>query len=355
MKRGSVRVGLAAAAVALGGGAACGAASTARDRAASAMSASPAAHVVTEPVYLDSSTLFSPPPDGATPKLDAKQAFDAFAGDDRAIPDHLDYQLGLFTSPPSVTDVLVWGYHLDEPSQCVTTGMIKPERINSTQSPSEPQKCIQWEFIDANTGHFVQGMGQVVSGPDSVIPTPPPPAGTEALADGGALPPRIERFSPDLLVVQAPLSTIRWTFDMAECDIELHWFLPPDDARSDSAARPCRAAGKFSLDATADFTSRGRVFAVVAGHIAGPFDAPRYLVRVILDNGRSQIFDPDEDNRAWVFPVQRCGDFAGTLPVAVEAVKFDGETVIDRLAVPATAFERQSPADCEASGEDDSG
>ena len=343
MDGGCARVGLTLAAVAIGGTTACGGGASARDVVIPATSHAPSGHVVTEPIYLDSSTLFAPPPDGTTPKLDAKEAFDAFAGDDREIPDDLEYELGLFTSPPSVTDVLVWGFHPDTPGGCLSSHAI---RVTPAPTPSPAPQCIPWDFINANTGRFVEGMGQQVSGPGSVFPTPTPPAGSDALAGGGALPPSMERFSPGELVVQAPLSTIRWTFDMAHCDIELHWFLPPDDATSDPGGQACRAAGRFTVDATASFTSHGHVFAVVAGHIDGPFDAPRVLVHVVLANGDTMTFDPDEDNRAWVFPIQRCGDFAGTLPVAVEEVKYDGETVIDRLSVPSGEFEAQSPDDC---------
>lgn len=346
MERRWPRVVLALAAVTVSGASACGSgrSSPARDTVVGETNPSTPAHVVTEPMYLDSSTVFAPPPEDATPKLDAKEAFDAFTGDDRAIPDNLDYQLGLLTVPPSVTDVLVWGYHLDTAGGCLTS---HPIRATPEPTTSPPPQCIAWDFINANNGHFVQGMSQVVSGSGSAVPTPTPPAGTDELAGGGALPPQMERFSPDELVVQAPLSTIRWTFDMTKCDIELHWFLPPDDAASEPSAEPCRAEGRFSVDATAAITSQGHVFAVVAGHIAGAFDSPRNLVRLVLANGDTMTFDPDEDNRAWVFPVQRCGDFTGTLPVAVEAVKYDNETVIDRLPVPLTAFDAQSPDDCD--------
>ncbi|HET7531442.1 MAG TPA: hypothetical protein VFJ98_10825, partial [Mycobacteriales bacterium] len=70
MKGRPVRVGLALAAVAVSGTAACGGGSTPRDVVRPASSAPAPAHAVTEPVYLDSSTLFAPPPDGTTPKLD---------------------------------------------------------------------------------------------------------------------------------------------------------------------------------------------------------------------------------------------------------------------------------------------
>lgn len=345
MQRRWVRTGFALVAVAMSGTTACGSGSTEEDAVTPATSASSPApvHVVTEAIYLDSSTLFGPPPEGTTPKLDAEEAFDAFAGDDRAIPDNLDYELGLLTVPPSVTDVLVWGFHPKTPGGCLRS---QPLRTTPEPTPSPPPPCIPWDFINANDGHFEQGMGQILSGPGSQVPSPSPPAGTDELARGGALPPNMERFSPDRLVVQAPLSTIRWTFDMADCNVDLHWFLPADDARSGPGARPCRAAGRFSVDETAAITSHSHVFAVVAGHIDGPFDSPGYLVRVLLANGDSMLFDPDQDNRAWIFPVQRCGDFTGTLPVAVEEVKLDNKTVVDRLPVPSAAFDRQSADDC---------
>ena len=58
---------------------------------------------------------FAPPPAWARPKLNGVQAWDASflgGGKDppRPIPADISYQLGLLTVPPSVTDVLAWGY-----------------------------------------------------------------------------------------------------------------------------------------------------------------------------------------------------------------------------------------------------
>ena len=211
-RRGRVGLVFAAAGI-VAGCTACGAGSSSAtvgvDDPASPSPSGSSAHTVTEPIYLDSQTLFAPPPAGTTPELDATQAYDAWARRSRPVPDELNYELGLLTVAPSVTDVLVWGYHLPTAGDCMTHGMVNAPAM----------QCIQWDFIDADTGEFVQGMSQVVSGPGSDIPTPTPPAGTDELASGGALPPNMERFSPDRLVVQAPLSTIRWTFDMADCEI----------------------------------------------------------------------------------------------------------------------------------------
>ena len=345
--RASLRVRSVLVVGALAGAVGCGAGSSPTTTTLSA-----ADHVLTDPIYLGGGNeSFVPPPAGTTPELDARAAFDAFAGDDREIRDGVDYELGLLTSPPSVTDVLVWGFHPSQPGGCLTTGGVRlPQSGSESPSPSptaEPPQCIEWDFINADTGRYLLGTSPVVSGPGSDVSSPKPAPGTDELADGGPLYPSMERFSPDELVDQAPESTIRWTFDMANCDIELHGFLPQGDEKSASGSQPCRAAGEFTVDTTAGFTSRGRVFAVVAGHISGPFDAPRNLVRVDLANGDSQTFDPDEDNRAWLFPVQRCGDFAGTVPVEV---KYDGTTVMERLPVPPDAFDGQSPTDCGSTG-----
>ncbi len=57
------------------------------------------------------------------------------------------------------------------------------------------------------------------------------------------------------------------------------------------------------------------------------------LVRAVLADGRTWIYDPEDANGAWLFAVQRCGDFAETAFRAVEEINQDG-TVIVRLPVP---------------------
>jgi hypothetical protein len=59
------------------------------------------------------------------------------------------------------------------------------------------------------------------------------------------------------------------------------------------------------------------------------------LVRAILADGQTEIYDPRDGDAAWLFVVQRCGDYPGTAPKAIEEITTTG-AVIARLPVPAT-------------------
>jgi hypothetical protein len=70
----------------------------------------------------------------------------------------------------------------------------------------------------------------------------------------------------------------------------------------------------------------------------------RQLVHAVLADGRAWIYDAQNADGAWLFAVQRCGDFAGTAVRAVEEINQDG-TVIARLPVPRTP-NLPDPASC---------
>ena len=96
-----------------------------------------------------------------------------------------------------------------------------------------------------------------------------------ALRSGGFVSSDLERFSPRRLVVQGPLSTIRWTFRSATCSIDLYWFAPPQLQRG-PARSSCPWRHRFSLTVVGGFGSRGHVFSVIGGCVA---DRMRQLVR----------------------------------------------------------------------------
>jgi hypothetical protein len=150
-----------------------------------------------------------------------------------------------------------------------------------------------------------------------------------ALQSGGFLNASPERFSPQRLAIQGPLSTIRWTFDNASCSLGLYWFEPPLLQRE--PVRPaCRWKHTFSIDVVSDFTSRGHVFSVVGGYVA---HREGQLVRAILADGQTQIYDASDADGAWLFAVQRCGNYPGTAFRAVEEITPQG-TVIASLPIP---------------------
>ncbi len=255
----------------------------------------------------------------------------------RRIPADISYQLGLLTVPPSVTDVLAWGYS-SPPGRCPPPiGGPRPGTAPAP-APSPRGRCIEWTFINADNASNPEGTWQRLDTP-SPSPSPVPPT-VIALRSGGFVSSDLERYSPRRLVVQGPLSTIRWTFRAATCSIDLYWFAPPRLQRG-PARPPCRWRHRFSLNVVGGFASRGRVFSVIGGYVA---DRMRQLVRAVLADGRTWTYDAQDADGAWLFAVQRCGDFNGTALRAVEEINQDG-TVIARLPVPA-APDLPGPALC---------
>ena len=277
---------------------------------------------------------FAPPPAWAKPKLNGVQAWDkSFLGRSkgapRRIPADISYQLGLLTVPPSVTDVLAWGYS-SPPGRCplpIGGPHLGTTRSAAPRPPAPRGRCIEWTFIDADNASNPEGTWQRL---DTPSPSPSPvPVTVIALRSGGFVSSDLERYSPRRLVLQGPLSTIRWTFRAATCSIDLYWFAPPQ-LQQGPARGPCRWRHRFSLNVVGGFASRGHVFSVIGGYVA---KREGQLVRAVLADGRTWIYDAQ--NGAWLFAVQRCGDFGGTALRAVEEINQD-RTVIARLPVPAS-------------------
>ena len=288
---------------------------------------------------------FAPPPAWAKPKLNGVQAYHkSFLGRSkgapRRIPADISYQLGLLTVPPSVTDVLAWGYS-SPPGRCpppITAGRVRGSSPAPARSPRG--RCIQWTFINADDASNPDGTWQRLDMPS---PSPSPtPVTVIALRSGGFVNSDLERFSPQRLEVQGPLSTIRWTFRAPTCSIDLYWFAPPQ-LQHGPARAGCPWRHRFTLDVVGGFASRGHVFSVIGGYVA---DRMHQLVRAVLADGRTWIYDATDADGAWLFAVQRCGNFAGTALRAVEEINPDG-TVIARLPVPA-APRLPGPADCDS-------
>jgi hypothetical protein len=284
---------------------------------------------------------FAPPPAWAKPKLSGVQAWDkSFLGGGqsppRPIPSDISYQLGLLTVPPSVTDVLAWGYS-SPPGPCPPPiGAVSTAPPTAAATPSPSGRCVQWTFINANDASNPDGTWQR---PDTPSPSPSPtPVTAIALRSGGFVSSDLERFSPQRLVLQGPLSTIRWTFRATTCSIDLYWFMPPRLQRG-PARGPCQWQHRFSLNVVTNFASRGHVFSVIGGYVA---KGEGQLVRAVLADGRTWIYDVQ--NGAWLFAVQRCGDFPGTAFRAVEELN-QARHVIARLPVLA-APHLPSPGSC---------
>jgi hypothetical protein len=283
-------------------------------------------------IMIDPEMTFAPPPGWAKPKLNGVQAWDeSFLGGNRAhprpIPADLSYQLGLLTVAPSVTDVLAWGYS-SPPGACLYTQVPRLSSRSHAARPTPAGRCIRWTFIDARNASNPAGTWQRLGTPS---PSPTPTPGTvTALRTGGFVGTFVERFSPQRLVVQGPLSIIRWIFDSATCSITLQWYLPPQSQRSPARA-PC-TRHVFSVDVITAFASRGHIFSVVAGYVARPNG---HLVRAVLADGQSWIYDPTAGNGGWLFAVQRCGDYRGTAFRVVEELNRAGR-VMYRIPIPGT-------------------
>jgi len=289
---------------------------------------------VTSTIVIGPGETFAPPPARAKPKLNGVRAWDkSFLGDfgkkPGPIPADISYQLGLLTIPPSVTDVLAWGYS-SPPGPCPRP-MGTPDlgRSQPASPPPSPRgRCIQWTFINASNAGNPAGTWQRLHTPP---PTPSPtPTTVIVLHSGGFVGTEPDRFSPQRLVVQEPLSTIRWTFTSTTCSIDLYWFMPPQLQRGPARAA-CPWQHAFTLNVVTGFTSRGRVFSVVAGYVAHRMHD---LVRAVLANGRSWTYDAQNADAMWLFAVQRCGDYPGTALRKVQEINAAGR-VIATLPVPA--------------------
>jgi hypothetical protein len=289
---------------------------------------------VTSVIMIGPGESFAPPPASAIPRLTARQAYNASYGlkagpRNRAIPPYVSYRLGLLTVPPSVTDVLAWGFS-GPPTECGPIMQGSPFRPASSVPPRAPTpppgKCIQWTFINATNGSNPAGTWQRLTA------HPPVPHPATALRAPGFLDAALERFDPQHLVVQAPLSTIRWTFSAPTCSITMHWFEPPM-RQAGPARRACHWQRAFTIEVVSTFASHGRLFTVVAGHVAG-WDFQ--LVRAILADGKTWIYDPRDGNASWMFIIQRCGNYRGTMPRTIEEITMTGH-VLARLPVPAAA------------------
>jgi hypothetical protein len=244
----------------------------------------------------------------------------------------------LLTLPPSVTDVLAWGYS-SPPGRCpLPIWGARLPGSSSAPAPSPRGRCIEWTFINADNASNPEGTWQRL---DTPSPSPSPvPVTVIALRSGGFVSSDVERYSPARLVLQGPLSTIRWTFRAATCSIDLYWFAPPQLQRGPARAS-CPWRHRFSLNVVGGFASRGHMFSVIGGYVA---DRMGQLVRAVLADGRTWIYDAQDADGAWLFAVQRCGEFGGTALRAVEEINRDG-TVIARLPIPA-ASNLPGPASC---------
>jgi hypothetical protein len=263
---------------------------------------------------------FAPPPSYMAAALTPKQAWDKWTHRSGPVRPKVGYRLGILTSPPSITDVLVWGFSYGP------VGCLRSLPVGDTSPPS-PDPCIEWTFVNAKTGRMVEGTFQQIG---AQPPHPKPPSQPQAaLRSGGFLDATEQRFSPQDLVLQSPLSTIRWTFDNPTCTVRLHWFLPPANQSSPTRS-PCPWQHRFTTTITTNFTSRGHVFTVLAGYVP---EREHYLVKATLANGTTQIYDASGADAAWMIAVQRCPDPASTAVTTIRLVRFGrGATQTEQLS-----------------------
>jgi hypothetical protein len=119
----------------------------------------------------------APPPADAAPKLTARQAVDAYTGKtDFQIPDGTTVQLGLLTVPVGDASVCdspgedCSGYTIDQGTVYSFSESRCPEG-----TPQDPASCVQYTFLDANTGKWVVDIGPGGT-PGSVASDSPTPS-----------------------------------------------------------------------------------------------------------------------------------------------------------------------------------
>jgi hypothetical protein len=278
---------------------------------------------------------FAPPPSYMRAALTPEQAWDKWAHRSGPVRPKVGYRLGILTSPPSITDVLVWGFSYGP------TGCVRSFAVGATAAPSPPP-CTEWTFIDAKTGQHVETTWQQIGAP---APRPRLPSQTQgALRSGGFLDATEQRFSPTDLVLQGPLSTIRWTFHNPTCTIALHWFLPPATQAS-PARSPCPWQHRFTTTIVTNFTSRGHVFTALAGYVP---EREHYLVKATLADGRTQIYDASDADAAWMIAVQRCPNPAATAVTTIQLVRIGRGTVQTEQLPPRPSSVRVLTRQCRA-------
>jgi hypothetical protein len=145
---------------------------------AHAVTASPVADTIV--VNAASGATFAPAPTGASPALTAEQAWADYvkvAGGSANIPSGVNIQLGLVTWPSGSADApgasgetivngvayvalneLAYGY--SEPSPCRPTFLEAPGQPSAASSSSG--SCVDWLFVDANSGQQIMETWQNV-------------------------------------------------------------------------------------------------------------------------------------------------------------------------------------------------
>jgi hypothetical protein len=123
------------------------------------------AELVTSTITLaEPGQTFAPPPPGVSPALTAQQAIDAFEHKHVKIPSMVRVQLGLYTRwvGPNC------GYECEH-GNIVSHGKVYAylnrlvygfSRYECPPGSHRPvSRCTQWDFIDANTGKYIEGIG----------------------------------------------------------------------------------------------------------------------------------------------------------------------------------------------------
>jgi hypothetical protein len=163
-------IGAVALAVAVGGFAvweAVGPATTSGNTRAAAVTST----IVLDP-YVDGE-VFAPPPADASPALTAQQAIDIYAGKrGTKVPPGVTVQLGLFTLPVGPDcglecengNTVSHGKVYSWLNQLVY-GLSRWECPAGSKKPA--WKCREWDFLDANTGKMIAGLGPPLGGSGS--------------------------------------------------------------------------------------------------------------------------------------------------------------------------------------------
>ena len=110
--------------------------------------------------------IFAPPPSDAAPRLTAQQAIDTYAHKTHfKLPGNVTVQLGLFTLPiGDASDCGGGCSHATIANGIAYTWLNKlVYGLRAWECPAKSTKpawqCTEWDFLDANTGEMIAGIG----------------------------------------------------------------------------------------------------------------------------------------------------------------------------------------------------
>lgn len=138
----------------------------------------------------------------------------------------------------------------------------------------------------------------------------------------GFVPEKLVSASVSALVLQAPPRQVIWRMN-GTCQVNQSWLVVPKGGSRGGGGLggTCPFAPHLSV-VSGELGGNGALFLVVGGHV---LPATGVRVVVVLANGASMTFEPH--NGLWMSVIERCGDYAGTVPRTIELVTMGGTLI----------------------------